>query len=186
MAIIRTLPAVQATAGTPTPVYTGTVTAAVSFSISGGLATIVLSAGSPPVAPPFYNQWGQATLWGFTTATYFNGETVTIVSSNPAALSFSFHTTHADVASTNDAGSTAPAPTNTYRGVRIEADQGNSTHKIYVGDQSVTSSQYVACLTLTGQLFVEFHPFASQNIAANRIFIDTDSTGAKVQVTLIP
>jgi hypothetical protein len=188
MSILHTLVAVSATAGTPTPIHTGTVIVASSFSISKGIATIVLNAASLPSVG--YNRGQQVTLWGFTTATYFNGDTVTVIANDFAQVSFSFATTYADVNSTSDAGNTAAVPLDKQRAVRIEADQNNSTHKIYVGDgyvtapgvSPVTAGRYTACLALAGQISVEL---VGDNIDASRIFIDTDSTGATVQVTLI-
>lgn len=191
MAGTRVIAAVALTAGSRTPVYTGTVTAAVSFSITKGIATIVL--GSLPANgynPPGYNSpsggppaGGQKiTLWGFTTATYFNGLTVDVIANNPALNSFSFNTTHADVNSTADTGSTAVAPAQQYRSVRIEVDQAAGAAKIFVGDLSVSSTQYAECLSLTGQIAVTI---ASGSIPADRIFCDTDTTGKKVQVSLM-
>ena len=189
MAGTRVLSAVSLTAGTPTPVVTGTVTAAVSFSITGNIATIVM--GSFPTfgynPPSYFSPNGgppaggdQVTLWGFTTATYFNGKTVSVISNNPAANSFSFNFTHANVGSTGDAGNTAIAPKQ-YRSVRLETDQAAGAGKIYVGDLNVSSTQYAETLSLTGQIAVTI---SSGTIAADRIFCDTSATGTKVQVSL--
>ena len=52
----------------------------------------------------------QVTLWGFTTATYFNGKRISVLDNNPSTNSFRFYFTHADVAATGDAGETAPSP----------------------------------------------------------------------------
>ena len=185
MATPQTIAAVAATAGTPTPIFTGPVTAAVSFSIANGLATIVLDADALPEIG--YNLHQQVTLWGFTTATYFNGTTITITANNPPKVSFSFPTTHDDVASTDDAGNTAPKPFQSFHGVRIGADLGNTTKIIYVGDGNVSDSQYTAALTLAGQTDIWFGgpENTGQNIDAHRIFIDTDETGSKAQVTLL-
>jgi hypothetical protein len=182
MSAIHTIAAVSATAGTPTPIYTGPVTAAVSFSISNGLATVVL--GSLPVG---YGKGQKVTLWGFTTATYFNGLSVTVTENNPALFSFSFPTTEGNVGSTDDAGNTAPAPVQKFRAVRIEADKGNSTHGIYVGDSNVSSSRYTAQLLYGGvqqSIWIGGEGIVGQNIDASLIFLDTDSTGAKAQVSL--
>jgi hypothetical protein len=182
MSVPQTIPAVSATAGTPTPVFTGAVTAAVSFSIANGLATIVL--GSLPAG---YEPGKQVTLWGFSTATYFNGKAVTVSQNNPALFSFSFPFTHANVASTDDTGNTAPAPVQKFRGVRLEADKGNSSEAIYVGDGSVSASQYTAQLLYGGDqqaIWFGGPEVAAQNVDASRIFIDSSNTGAKVQVSL--
>lgn len=182
MSIPQTIAAISATAATPTPIYTGAVTAAISFVISGGLATITL--GSLPAG---YSVGHQVTLWGFTTATYFNALTITVTQNNPKLFTFSFPTTHANVGSTNDAGSTAPSPVQKFRAVRIEADKGNTTHAIYVGDLNVSASRYTAELKYAGvqqAIWIGGEDIAGQNIDASRIFIDTDSTGAKAQVTL--
>lgn len=184
MSIPQTIPAVAATAGTPTPVYTGAITAASTFIISKGVATITLNAASVPVG---YHLGKQVTLWGFTTATYFNGEAVTVTSVNPALVQFTFNTTHSDVTLTSDAGNTAPAPIQKFRAVRVEADKGNTTHAIYVGDGSTSASRYTAELKYAGnQQFIWFggDNVEGANIDASRIFIDTDSTGAKAQITL--
>ena len=184
MGIPRTTVAVLAVAGTPTPVYSGTVLAAASFSIKGGVATIVLTPALPangyngpnlaiqgyPAAPAGGQQ---VTLWGFTTATYFNGKVVSVIGNNPAAKSFSFYSNHADVNSTNDAGNTAACPFQHFRAVRIECGQLLATDKIFVGDLNVSATRYVACLSLAGQLSVEV---ASDNIPADRIFVTTDGT----------
>ena len=218
MSAIRTLGSVAVVSGTPTPIYTGPVVSAVSFSIKNNIATIVLGSANLPksgyngpngypaqnaaTGSKFDNVGGvygqsasssynggngasgqQVTLWGFTTATYFNGKTVTVLDNNPADGSFRFYFTHADVGSTNDAGKTAAAPAQTYRAVRLEVGQGNGTDWVYVGDGNVSSSQYMAALSLTGQPSIVI---AGDNIPANRIFIDgTTSATDTVQVTLL-
>jgi len=183
----RTLYPVAATAGSRTPVYTGKVWYAVAYEIVRGLCTIFLA--PPTISAEFeafpdngMNKSQQVTLWGYTFATFLNGVTATIWQNNPAQLSISFPVTEADAPLTGDSGYVAIAPTATYRTVRIQADKGNTTHSIYVGDLNVSASRYTAVLTLTGQVAVEF---AGDNIPAERIFIDTDSTGAEVQVTLL-
>ena len=185
MGMIRLLGSVSATAGTPTPVYTGTVTPAVSFSIKNNVANIILNASSMPVGYSA-GQIGasvgqQVTLWGFSTATYFNGKTVTVSQSDSTFNKFSFPFTHIDVVSTADTGNTAPAPFQHYRAVRLECSP-SATHTVYVGDGTVSSSQYMAALNPAFQNFVEI---SGDNIPADRIFIDTDSTGTAVQVSLV-
>lgn len=212
MGAIRTIGAVVApsTAGWRTPVYTGPVTAAASFSILKGIATIVLNATLPtngyngPNGYPTQNGttgskfdiYGgvsggsggpaggqQVTLWGFTTATYFNGLTVSVIDNDPSTNSFRFRIAHADVNSTNDAGNTASAPSEHYRAVRLEVDASDSTNIVYVGDLNVTASQYMTALTLAGQSSIVI---AGDNIPADRIFIfGSSATNCKVQVTLI-
>jgi hypothetical protein len=195
MGIPRTIGAVLAVAGTPTPVYTGTPQAVASFSIKKGIATVVLQAALPdngftgpndtlqPCLTPANGQ--QVTLWAFGTATYFNGKVVSVISHNRQAQSFSFYFNHADVASTADTtGKAAASPFQHYRAVRIECGAGLASDIIYVGDLNVSSTRYMAALSLTGQLSIEI---ASENIPADRIFIDTNGTGSgdTVQVTLI-
>lgn len=218
MSAIRTLGAVTVTAGTPTPVYTGTVIAAASFSIKNGIATIKLGSGALPHngynGPNGYptsnattgskfdiyggvsgqnnaggaNRGGnaaggqQVTLWGFSTATYFNGVQITVLDCDPSQDSFRFYFNHADVASTNDAGNTAAAPVQHYRAVRIEVGQGNGTDFVYVGDLKVSASRYMAALSLTGQSSIVI---AGDNIPVERIFIDGTTNGNTVQATLI-
>jgi len=171
---------------------------AVSFFIRSGVATINLGAGNLPAVG--YNgpnnaiqgNWPspngqQVTLWGFTTAAaYFNGKNVTVIYNDPTAGSFSFYINHADVGSlgtpTADAGKTAPIPVQRYRAVRIECGQALSTDLVYVGDGSVSSSRYVACLSLAGQLSIEV---AGENIPPERVFIKSSGATDVVQVSLI-
>lgn len=185
MGMIRLLGSISATAGTPTPVFTGAVTAAVSFSIKNNIATIILNASAMPVGYSA-GQIGasvgqQVTLWGFATATYFNGKTVTVSYSNSTFKIFSFPFTHADVASTADTGNTAPVPFQQHRMVRLVCSP-TATHTIYVGDGTVSSSQYMAALNPSFQNYVEL---SGDRIPADRIFIDTDNTGTTVQVSVI-
>lgn len=191
MAGTRVIAPVTLTAGSRTPLYTGTVTAAVSFSITKGVATIVMASlpangynppayNSPNGGPPAGGQ--KVTLWGWTTATYFNGLTVDVIANNPAANSFSFNTTHGDVNSTADTGNTAIAPVEQYRSVRIEVDSAAAAGKVYIGDLTVASTRYAELLSLTGQIAVTI---ASGSIPVDRIFADTDTNGTKIQVSLM-
>jgi len=195
MGVPRTIGAVIAVAGTPTPVYTGTVIPAVSFSINQGIATLVLGPGNLPFNgyngpnSAIQGNWPapngqQVTLWGFTTATYFNGKVVSVLETNPLTGSFSFYFAHANVASTADAGNTAACPFQHYRAVRLECSQLLGTDLIYVGDLNVSATRYFACLSLAAQLAIEI---ASENIPADRIFITTNGASANdnVQVSLI-
>jgi len=198
-------PAVLAAAGyTPAPI------AAASFSILNGIATIVLGTtlpkngyngpnGYPPSADihgGINSQFGpggagqgagpaggqQVTLWGFATGTYFNGKKVTVIDNNPANNSFRFYFAHANVGSVSDTGLTATSPFQHYRAVRLECSQSNGADFVYVGDLNVSSSRYVAALSLTGQLSIEI---ASENIPPEGIFIDGTSGSDSVQVSLI-
>jgi len=211
MGTFRAIGSVEATSGTPTPIHTGTVIAAVSFSILNNIATIVLGAANLPTTGyngpngyPTQNattssefdihggnsgsspQGGggqQVTLWGFATATYFNGKTITVLDCNPTNGSFRFYFTHANVSSTADTGNTAAAPVQSYRSVRLECGQSNGSSIVYVGDGNVSSTKYVAALTLTGQ---SSYVISGDNIRADRIFIDgSASSNCSVQCSLI-
>lgn len=211
MGAIRTIGAVTATAGTPTPVYTGPVIDAVSFSITKGIAKIVLGAGNLPTngynGPNGYptsnattgskfdiyggingSRGGgpaggqQVTLWNFTTATYFNGKTISVIDNDPSDGSFRFYFAHADVANTSDAGDTAAAPSEHFRAVRLEVSQSIGTDFVYVGDLFVSSTRYMAALSLAGQSSIVI---AGDNIPADRIFIDATASSDSVQVSLI-
>lgn len=135
------------------------------------------------VAPGISGMGQQVTLWGFTTATYFNGKRITVIDNNPALNSFRFYFTHANVASTADSsGRTAPSPAQHYRAIRLECGQGNGTDFVYVGDLNVSSTQYMAALSLAGQLSIEI---AGENIPPEGLFIDGTANTDVVQVSLI-
>ena len=135
------------------------------------------------VAPGPSGMGQKVLLWGFTTATYFNGKVVTVIDNNPATGAFRFYFTNADVASTNDAGNTAPSPVERFRSVRIECDLGNSTNIVYVGDLNVTATQYAAALTLAGQIAWSI---SGDNIDASQIEIfGSSATNDSVHVSLI-
>ena len=108
--------------------------------------------------------------------------TITVLDCDPSTNSFRFYFTHANVASTADTGNTAAIPSGHYRAVRIECGQGNGTDIVYVGDLNVSSSRYTAALSLTGQLAIEI---SSDNIPADRIFVDGTSSSDTCQVSLI-
>jgi hypothetical protein len=226
MGLLRTLPVLAAPSTTAwrTPVYVGptaNTVAAVTFSITKNIATIVLGAGNlptngyngpngyiptPTASPatktqsqnaqagqPFDIHGGvssgpvgkgqQVILWGFTTATYFNGKKITVIDNNPLLGSFRFYFTNADVNSTADAGNTAPSPVERFRSVRIECDAANSTNIVYVGDLNVTATQYAAALTLAGQLAWSI---SGDNIDASQIEIfGSSATNCSVHVSLI-
>ena len=176
MSMLRTLganPGAVGTAGSKVPCWSGpaaNLLTATSFSILSGIATIVVA--------NTFQAGQQVTLFGFTTATYFNGLTVQVLGASAAA--FTFTTTHANVTSTSDAGSVFPNPVERFRAVRIEIDQSAGAGKLYVGDLNVSSTQYSACLSLTGQIaFVD----SGEAIDASRIFIDTGTSGTKFQTS---
>ena len=136
-------------------------------------------------APGATGKGQQVTLWGFTTATYFNGKKITVIDNNPATNSFRFYFTHADVAATGDGGETAPSPFQHYRAIRLECSQNLGTDLIYVGDLNVSSTQYMAALSLAGQLSIEI---ASENIPPEGIWISTNGSSTasdQLMVTVI-
>jgi len=124
-------------------------------------------------------------LWGFGTGTYFNGKTVTVIDNNPLTKSFRFYFTHANVTSTADAtGLAAPIPKQSYRAIRFECGQSLGSDIIYLGDLNVSSTQYMAALSLSGQAAIMI---AGDNLRAEEFFIDTSGTSASdvVQVSVI-
>jgi hypothetical protein len=124
----------------------------------------------------------QVTLWGFATATYFNGKKIGVLDCNPALNSFRFYFAHADVNSASDTGSTAPSPFQHYRAVRLEIGAANGgSDLVYVGDLNVSSTRYVTALGASNPS-VEI---ASENIPPEAIFIDGTSDSDTVQVSLI-
>lgn len=174
MGMMRPVGQATATASTPTPVFTGpsaNLLTATSFSILKGIATIVLS--NTYIANDIVG------LYGFSTATYFNGVPVTVLDSS--ATQFRFYFNHADVASTSDAGSCFIQP-QTYRAVKVEIAEDASTSKIYVGDGGVTTTKYFEVLSLTNKPFIELD---GDSIPAGRVHITTDNTGTKAQISLI-
>jgi hypothetical protein len=161
----------------PTPVATSASATQAFNSLSGAPLNI------QGVNPAPNGQ--QVTLWGFTTATYFNGKRISVIDNNPAVNSFRFYFTHGDVAVTGDAGKTAPSPFQHYRAIRLECSQNLGTDLIYVGDLNVSSTQYMACLSLAGQLSIEI---ASENIPPEGVFIATNGASTandQVQVTIL-
>ena len=199
MGVPRTVVAITVGSNPPTPVYTGTPVASASAYITNGTATIILGAALPATGFSGPNQFiqgvfpapngQQVTLYGFgsTFGPLFNGKQVTVISNNPALQSFSFYYNHANIGSAgtptaDTAGFAAPAPTEHYRAVRIECSQALSTDTIYVGDGFVSSTRYVAALSLAGQLSVEI---ASDNIPAERVWITGTGSTDGVQISLI-
>jgi len=165
----------------PTPTFTP-ASAAQEFNSQTGQP---LNIQGYPKAPA---NGQKVILWGFTTTVglLLNGKVVTVIANNPAAGTFSFYFAHADDLSAGlaDAGNTAPAPFQHYRAIRLECSQALSTDLIYVGDGNVSSTQYMACLSLAGQLSIEL---ASENIPPEGIWIDTSGSAStdQVMVTLI-
>lgn len=150
------------------------------FDIHGGISGQNNTGGANSGGGPAGGQ--QVVLWGFTTATYFNGKKISVIDCNPVNGSFRFYFNHANVASTADTGNTAASPFQHFRAVRLECSQSNTTDFVYVGDLNVSATQYMAALSLAGQLSVVI---ASENIPADGIFIDGTHTGDSVQVSLI-
>ena len=125
----------------------------------------------------------QVTLWGFTTATYFNAKVVSVLDCDPVAGAFRFYFAHADVTSTADTtGRAAASPFQHYRVVRLECSQSLGTDIIYVGDLNVSSTRYFAALSLAGQFSIEV---AGENIPADRIWITGTGPTDSVQVSLL-
>ena len=133
-------------------------------------------------APGATGKGQQVTLWGFTTATYFNGKRISVIDNNPALNSFRFYFTHADVAATGDGGETAPSPFQHYRAIRLECSQSLGTDIIYVGDLNVSSTQYMAALSLAGQLSIEI---AGENIPPEGVFIATNGASTANDAVMV-
>ena len=200
MGVPRTLGATLAVKGTPTPAvlaaagYTPAPIAVSAYTIVNGIATLTLAslpsngfngpnqaiAGYP--ANPAGGQ--QVTLWGFTNGTVFNGKKVTIVRNDPTAKTIEFYFNSTNDSNTESGAFAAPSPFQHYRAVRLECGQGLSSDVIYVGDLNVSSSRYMALLSLAGQLAIEI---ASENIPPEGIMIDTSGSGSgdTVQVSLV-
>jgi len=181
MGMLRPIGAVAATAGTPTPVYTGAsanLLTAASFSILKGIATIVVanSYDSNPWTP--YSVGSLVGLYGFTTATYFNGVPVRVLDATTAKFRFYFN--HADVNSTSDAGKCFIMPP-TYRTVRLEIQANAGSGIVYVGDGMVSATKYITALSLAGSKWFELDGDA---IPAGRVHIDTDTSTTSVQVSV--
>lgn len=174
MSMLRTIganPGAVTTAGSKVPAWAPNPVTVTSFSILNGIATIVVA--------NTLNALDQVVLYGFTTATYFNGITVQVQAANAKQFSFPFN--HANVNSTSDAGVFSTLAGARYRAVRIETDQSAGTGKLFVGDLNVSSTRYSACLSLAGQIaFVN----SGEAIDPSRIMIDTDTNGTKFQTSL--
>lgn len=150
------------------------------FDIYGGVSGYNNAGGN--------NQGGNAAggqqvcLWGFATAMYFNGCTITVLDCDPSTNSFRFYFAHANVANTSDTGNTAPTPKQSYRAIRIECSQTIGTDFIYVGDLNVSSTRYITALSLAGQVAVEI---SSDNLRADRVMLASTATSDTAQVSLI-
>jgi hypothetical protein len=170
-------PVTVATAGSRVPIASAQFSPLTisNVAVTNGQATITTS------APHGLSAGSKVVLYGVVTNTWLNGlrVQVLVVSSTTA---FTFVTTHANVASGADSGSVLPSPIQRYRIVRVEIDQGASTNKIFVGDSSVSSSQYAACLTLAGQLSWQI---VGEGIDPSDIWIDTSVNSTKVQVSVV-
>ena len=149
-----------------------------SFDIHGGVNQANAGSGGPAGGQ-------QVTLWGFSGSggNVFNGKVVSVIKNDPVAQSFSFYFSGSPITLTSETtGKAAASPFQHYRAVRIECAQTLGTDNIYVGDASVTSTQYVACLSLAGQLSVVI---ASENIPADRIWITGSGSSDSCLVSLI-
>ncbi len=181
MGLLRPVGSVAATAGTPTPVYIGpsaNLLTATSFSILKGIATIVVANkyDSNPWTP--YSVGSLVGLYGYTTATYFNGVPVRVL--DATAAKFRFYFNHADVANTSDAGFCFIMPPS-YRTVRLEIQANAGAGIIYVGDGMVSATNYITALSLTGRPWFELDGDA---IPAGRVHIDTDTSTTAVQTSV--
>jgi hypothetical protein len=72
-----------------------------------------------------------------------------------------------------------PSPQKLYSQVIVTADKAN-TGKIFVGDLNVSATQYTEVIT-AGQSFT----FSGNVIDPARIFVDTDTNGSKVTVSVV-
>lgn len=181
MGVWKPVGPVSATSGTPTPIFTGpsaNLLSAASFSITNNIATIVVA--------NTYIPGNQVGLYGFGTGTYFNGLAVTVLDATPTKFRFAF--THSNVGSTADTSGRIFIQPPTYRGVRIEIQADASTHIIYVGDGTVSSTNYVTALLLSVAArpnAPEIWQIEGDAIEVGRIHVTTDSSGTKAQVSVL-
>ena len=185
MSVVRTLPSVTvATAGSRVPVYSGPGAALLtntSYYILNGIAVFQVANTFTPNGVD--NTVQQVNFFGFTTGTYFNGVVANVIAATPSSFSIAFN--HANVGSAAapqaDAGSIFPTPRDQFQAVRVEIDKGAGSATIFVGDLNVSSSQYAAHLSLTGQIaYVQ----SGNKVDAHRIYIDADTNSTKVQVSV--
>ena len=199
MGMIRTFGAVTAISTAIRPVVmaaagfagTGHKFAVTAYAFAAGIGTLTVTsmptdgAGFQPgpnalQGSPTRQGGQQVVLWGFGTATWLNGKTVTVIANNPALNQFSFYFSGQDGNSgTLTTAYAAPRSLNPglngVRAVRIECGQGLSTDLLYVGDLNLSSTQYMACLSLAGQLVVEI---VGENIPSDEIFILSSASNA--------
>lgn len=191
------VPVVMAAAG-----YKGTNFAVTAYSFANGIGTLTISGTFPQngFQPGSNNLQGsptrqggqQVVLWGFADSVHseaLNGKTVTVIANNPALGIFSFYFAGQDGYSGSESAALAAPRSlnpglNGVRAVRIECGQGLSTDILYVGDLNLSSTQYLAALSLAGQLVVEI---AGENIPADQIFIlsSASNAGDTAQCTLL-
>ena len=185
MSVVRTLPAVAvANAGSRVPAYSGPAAALLtntSYYILNNVAVFNVANTFTPNGPD--NTPQQVNFFGFTTGVYFNGIVAQILWAIPTQFAIAFN--HVNVGSAAapqaDAGSIFPTPRDQFQAVRIEVDKGAGAGTIYVGDLNVSANQYAAHLSLNGQIaYVQ----SGNKVDAHRIFLDTDTNGTKVQVSV--
>jgi hypothetical protein len=168
-------PVTVTTAGTKQPVLTGAQATVSQIGVSGGVLTVVTSAAHG------YAVGQQIGFFGVGTNTFLNGALVTITRI-VSATSFEALHSHANVGIGGDTGTAFAQPAERFRMVRLEIDQSAAGAKIFVGDPNVSSTQYTACLSLSGQLMFEF---SGEAIDASRIYVDTSASGTKAQLTTV-
>jgi hypothetical protein len=173
MAGLRTV-AVQnvATAGTRQPVFTGSTATITNVALQNNLLTVTCSNSFVPGQ--------QVGFWGVATATFLNN--VRVVVQSVTSTQFTAVFVRANYNSASDSGTAFTSPIERFRIVRIEVDQSAGAGKIFVGDLNVSSTQYVACLTLTGQIAFEF---TGEDIDPSTMFVDTSVNGTKWQTGLV-
>jgi hypothetical protein len=184
MSVVRTLPSVTvATPGQRVPVYSGPAAALLtntSYYISNGIAVFNVANTFTPNGAD--NTVQQVNFYNFTTGTYFNGVVANVLWATPTQFAIAFN--HANVGSAGapqaDAGNIFPTPRDQFQAVRVEIDKGAGSATIFIGDLNVSANQYAAHLSLTGQIaYVQ----SGNKVDAHRIYIDTDTSATKVQVS---
>lgn len=168
-------PVTVTTAGTKQPALTGAQATVSQIGVSGGVLTVVTTAAHG------YNVGQQIGFFGVGTNTFLNGAIVT-VTRVVSATSFEAIYGHANVALAGDTGTAFAQLSQRYRVVRFEIDQSAAGAKIFIGDFNVSSTQYVACISLSGQLAYEF---SGEAIDPSRIFLDTSASGTKAQLSTV-
>lgn len=182
MGMTKNLGAAAVTSGTPTPVLFAaasspfTTYSITSMALANGTLTFTIT-GTLPVQVGTNKQ---IVLWGLSVYTDLNGKKVqAVIGPNGNTFAVPYNGSH----SGTDTGECGLAPFQHYRAIRLECGQTNGADFVYVGNNNVSSSQYVAALSLSGQLNIEI---ACDNIPAECICIDgTTTTTDTVQVSLI-